>query len=46
MGKRPELDSKDVSYHFRGIPTTEAELKAKKTSNSVLPEQVQSEAQD
>jgi hypothetical protein len=46
MGKRAELDSKDVTFHFRGIPKTEDELKAKKTSNKVLPIQVQSEAFD
>jgi hypothetical protein len=46
MKKKPELDSQDLTYHFRGIPTTEDELKAKRTSNKVLPVQVQSEAQD
>lgn len=42
----PELDTKDVTFHFRGIPTTEEELAQKKTSNKVLPVQVQDEAMD
>lgn len=29
----PELDSKDVTFHFRGIPTTVEELQEKDTSN-------------
>jgi hypothetical protein len=30
----PELDSKDVTFHFRGIPTTVEELAEKNTSNA------------
>ena len=42
----PELDTKDVTFHFRGIPTTEEELAGKNTSNKVLPIVVQDEAMD
>lgn len=44
MKKRFELDSKDQTFHFRGIPTTQEELAQKRTSNKVLPVQVQDEA--
>ena len=33
---KPELDSKDVTFHFRGIPTTEQELAEQRTSNKQL----------
>lgn len=46
MGKRLELDTQDISFHYRGIPTTEEELSEKNTSNKVLPPQTQSEAMD
>ena len=29
----PELDSKDVTFHFRGIPKTQEELAERETSN-------------
>jgi len=29
----PELDSKDVTFHYRGIPTTVEELEEKETNN-------------
>ena len=32
----PELDSKMVTFHFRGIPKTEDELSEKNTSNKLL----------
>jgi hypothetical protein len=32
----PELDSKDVTFHFRGIPTTQEELGERDTSNRDL----------
>ena len=31
-----ELNSKDQTFHFRGIPTTEDELAERRTSNKVL----------
>lgn len=42
----PELESKDNKMSFSGIPTTEAQLKAKKIKNEWFPPQLQSEAFD
>jgi hypothetical protein len=29
----PELDTKEVTFHYRGIPTTQEELAERETSN-------------